>query len=113
MKCQSCHHIETSQLIPKANQLTGFYMMATLALNELKLFTNFPYLQIMTKKIKHVFLQITANFPYRKLAIKRGKFVISNTEYKIRKFLFIHQKSITLFVHLTSQKVLKMAIFKN
>ena len=34
-KCQSCHHIETSQLIYSANQLTGFYMMATLAFNEL------------------------------------------------------------------------------
>ena len=32
---QSCHHIETSRLICSANQLTGFYMMATLAFNEL------------------------------------------------------------------------------
>ena len=30
---QSCDHVETSQLI--ANQLTGFYMTATLAFNEL------------------------------------------------------------------------------
>ena len=59
------------------------------------------------------FLQITANSPYRKLAIKRGTFFISYTEYKIRKFLFIHHKSISSFVHLTSQKVLKMAFFKN
>ena len=36
IKRQSCHHIETSQLSCKANQLTGFYMMATLAFNELK-----------------------------------------------------------------------------
>ena len=57
------------------------------------------------------FLQITANSPYRKLAIKRGTFFISYTEYKIRKFLFIHHKSISSFVHLTSQKVLKMAMF--
>ena len=35
MKHQICHHIETSQLICKASQLTGFYMMATLAFNEL------------------------------------------------------------------------------
>ena len=48
------------------------------------------------------FLQITANSPYRKLAIKRGTFFISYTEYKIRKFLFIHHKSISSFVHLTS-----------
>ena len=30
------YHIETSQLICSANQLTGFYMMATLAFNQLK-----------------------------------------------------------------------------
>ena len=35
IKRQSCHHIETSQLICFANQLTRFYMMATLAFNEL------------------------------------------------------------------------------
>ena len=29
------YHIETSQLICSANQLAGFYMMATLAFNEL------------------------------------------------------------------------------
>ena len=32
---KSCHHIETNQLICSANQLTGFYMMETLAFNEL------------------------------------------------------------------------------
>ena len=35
IKHQSCHHIETSQLICSVNQLTGFYMIATLAFNEL------------------------------------------------------------------------------
>ena len=35
IKRQSCHHTETSQLICYANHLTGFYMMATLAFNEL------------------------------------------------------------------------------
>ena len=38
IKPQSCHHTETSQLICSANQLTGFYMMATSAFNELKRF---------------------------------------------------------------------------
>ena len=33
IKCQCCPHMETSQLICCANQLTGFYMRATLALN--------------------------------------------------------------------------------
>ena len=36
-KCQCCPHIETSQLICTANQLTGFYMRATLALNGLNI----------------------------------------------------------------------------
>ena len=53
------------------------------------------------------------NSPYRKLAIKRSKFFISYAEYKIWKFLFIHHKSISSFVNLTSQKVLKMTMFKN
>ena len=35
IKRQSWHHIETSQLICRANQLTGFYMMPTLTFNEL------------------------------------------------------------------------------
>ena len=34
-KYQCCPHIETSQLICSANHLTGFYMMETLAFNEL------------------------------------------------------------------------------
>ena len=29
IKRQSCHHIETSQLVCRADQLTGFFMMAT------------------------------------------------------------------------------------
>ena len=39
IKHQSCHHIETSQLICRINQLTGFYRMATLGFNELKQFS--------------------------------------------------------------------------
>ena len=35
IKCQRCPHIETSQLIFKTNQLTGFYMRAILAFNGL------------------------------------------------------------------------------
>ena len=34
IKRQSCYHIENSQLICRANQLTGFYMMTILAFNE-------------------------------------------------------------------------------
>ena len=35
IKCQCCPHIETSQLICSANQLTTFYMRATLTFNGL------------------------------------------------------------------------------
>ena len=35
LKCHCCPHIETSQLICKAKQLSGFYMRATLTLNGL------------------------------------------------------------------------------
>ena len=35
IKCQCCTHIETIQLICCANQLTGFYMNATLVFNGL------------------------------------------------------------------------------
>ena len=37
IKCQCCPHIETSQLICCANQLTGFYMWAAQALNGLNM----------------------------------------------------------------------------
>ena len=59
------------------------------------------------------FLQITANSPYRKLAIKRGTYFNSYAEYKIGKLLFIYHKSVSSFVHLRSQKLSKMAMFKN
>ena len=35
IKCRCCPHVETSQLICCANQLTGFYMRATLSFNGL------------------------------------------------------------------------------
>ena len=37
VKSQSFHHIETSQLICRVNQSTGFYMIVTLAFNKLKI----------------------------------------------------------------------------
>ena len=36
IKRQSCHHIETTHLTCSENLLTGFYMMTTLAFNELR-----------------------------------------------------------------------------
>ena len=45
----------------------------------------------------------SSNYCYFSLsAIERGTFFISNTEYKIRKFLFIHHKSISSLARLTS-----------
>ena len=38
IKRQSCHHIETSQLIYSANHLTGFYMRGTLVVKGLSKF---------------------------------------------------------------------------
>ena len=35
IKHQSCHHLETSELICSTNQLPGFYMMTTLEFNAL------------------------------------------------------------------------------
>ena len=40
IKRQSCHHIETCQLICRENRLAAFYMMATLAFNELNRLQN-------------------------------------------------------------------------
>ena len=35
INCWCCPYIETSQLICRANQLTGFYMTVTVVFNEL------------------------------------------------------------------------------
>ena len=51
---QCYNHIETSQLICRANQLTGFYMMGTLVL--VKRTMTFPYLKM--KRSKFVILSI-------------------------------------------------------
>ena len=51
---QCYYHIETSQLICRANQLTGFYMMGTLVL--VKRTMTFPYLKM--KRSKFVILSI-------------------------------------------------------
>ena len=51
-----CPHIETSQLICTANQLTGFYMRATLALNEL------THLYLKFKTSAHAQILITCYY---------------------------------------------------
>ena len=45
VKCQCCPHIETSQMIFTANQLTGFYMRATPAPNGLSTFEDSQYIK--------------------------------------------------------------------
>ena len=51
IKRHRCHHIEISQLICRANQLTGFYMTVILAFNVLmyQVFIN----NFVTKKLKY------------------------------------------------------------
>ena len=64
IKHQSCHHIETSQLICTANQLTGFYMMPTLAFNEL----------ILLYKIKLCQKKVVEKLSFNELKIEKVKF---------------------------------------
>ena len=55
IKRQSYHHIETSQLICFANQLTGFYKIVTLLFSELKYaiqyFNMFLYNKLVMKNL--------------------------------------------------------------
>ena len=44
------HHIETSQLVYRANQLTGFYMMGTLVVKRLREERLKPILLLVTQK---------------------------------------------------------------
>ena len=46
------HHVETSQLIRSANQLTGFYMMGNTGLNELM--KNFMFYKTLKPKCMKV-----------------------------------------------------------
>ena len=59
LNCQYCPHIETSQLIFCANQLTGFYMRVTLATNGLN--------RIFTRKCKTAF-----STTFRTMKMKAG-----------------------------------------
>ena len=58
IKYQCCPHIETSQLICPPNQLTGFYIRATLALNGLM---NDPLLNFIFPETVVTFLKNYAN----------------------------------------------------
>ena len=58
---QNYHHIETSQLIYFGNQLTGFYMMETLAFNEL----TENYVIVQRLQIPHIMFQETVTFQHR------------------------------------------------
>ena len=54
MKCQCCPHIETSLLICTANQLTGFYMRATLVFKGL-----IDLVRFITFFITDIFFSVT------------------------------------------------------
>ena len=63
MKRQSCHHMETSQFICSADQLTGFYMIVTLTFNELR-----TYLPSCENSLQHLVITaktININFSFR------------------------------------------------
>ena len=68
IKGQSCYHIETSQLICSTNQLTGSFMMATLAFNELSS-TSIQFRFIIQKRSKS--LQLDQNHFFREIKFRR------------------------------------------
>ena len=55
IKHQSCHYIETSQLICRANQLTRFYVMGTSAFNGLSCLTR-DFTSVENRNLKKVML---------------------------------------------------------
>ena len=64
VKRQSCHHTETSQLICRANQLTGSYMMATSVSNELIAISSTQFLKYLNYHAESYdfLLQIRSSF---------------------------------------------------
>ena len=65
------HHIETSQLICIANQLTGFYFMGNIGREWVNSNTNISiflaeiFLSLLTQRCKNlIFLKLTINFSY-------------------------------------------------
>ena len=59
------------------------------------LFHNITEIYLGIDRTYVIFLKLFTNFPYPQI-------MISNMNYKIRKFLFIHPSRFTLFAHLTS-----------
>ena len=64
IKRQSCHHIETSQLICSKNQLTGFYMSATLAPNGLNYRSSHPEV-FLEKGVLKICIKFTEEHPWQ------------------------------------------------
>ena len=60
---QCSHHIETSQLICRANQVTGFYMMRTLVV---KWFKKIPRIWIQVISFNFLDFSKLWDFPYQK-----------------------------------------------
>ena len=84
IKRQSYYYIETSQLIWRANQLTGFYMMATLAFNELtKINTSETSFSYQEQQKRNLLRSI------RHTVLKRNLlFLFSSPSKFVAKFLF-------------------------
>ena len=60
------HHIENSQLICRANQLTGFYVMGTLAIKEFPGYTAGSFenvLRILPKYFQSIFSKFAFRYP--------------------------------------------------
>ena len=67
-------HIETSQLICRANQLTGLYMRGTLVIKGLSVPLFIPFLEIQNFRIKHKYALLASLLiwvPYRLIKINR------------------------------------------
>ena len=62
---------------------------------------------------KICFLKLLLILPIHILASKPDTLFVTNMQYKSQSFPFTHHNSISSFVHLTPQKILKITLFKN
>ena len=76
IKCQYCPHIETSQLICTANQLTGFYMRATLAMNAILIaFTNFGLINLFMHSCSIIFEPVISSITLKTYEKCHGQYI--------------------------------------
>ena len=83
------HHIETSQLICYANQLTGFYMSGTMLFSGVRVFKGvFRTLSNISDDSKKLFFYIIGNMLFNGLRVFKGVFRICQTSATILKNYF-------------------------